>query len=144
MKYMLFALLALFVLGACSNTQEIPEDNSGNDDLPSYAQGTHMICENGDCRYENGCPAGYDEFMAQMGPACVKHYGVEEIDAWQTCSRSTQDCDCVMATRTTDGAQIKQSEENAFRCAPEGYGNYLIHFGKTGLDENGDQYTAIA
>lgn len=164
MRYMIFALLALVALSACNEENlaggTLPtEDPNGNpidtwndgpagDAMPPrdevLKEGTHVTCENGECVRSFGCQAGYDEFQSQIGPACVKHAGIEEIGSWPTCTKSSDTCDCVMASKTTDGAVIKQSAENAFKCVPESYSNFLVHSGKTGKDDAGEEYSVIA
>jgi hypothetical protein len=138
-----------------SETPQIPELPAPTDGSttvePGYGQvvndtdvrpdiGTHIICENDRCYRNDGCPVGYDEYMAQVGPACVRHYGSEEIAQWETCSRSSSDCECVYASKDTAGNPVP----SVLRCAPSEYRNYMVHSGLSGVDKWGNGYTMIA
>lgn len=143
--------------GACDATQESLTPPTGG-----LAVRQFMVCktkdydrtsfaESGGFTCVDSCPAGYDSFTGQIGALiCVPHLGVKELGALPVCSKST-DCNigaeesCALASRTTDGAMIKWKAEEAFRCVPQSYANYMIQqSGLTTKDENGDEGTAIA
>ncbi|MBD3164132.1 hypothetical protein GF323_02955 [Candidatus Woesearchaeota archaeon] len=89
------------------------------------------------------CPGNYDAFTTQTGiELCIEHYGKEEIEQWQTCGSSTENCECARAYETTTGEQIEDSE---YRCVPEMYAERLLfRAGLDGLDENGERSVVIA
>jgi hypothetical protein len=138
-------LLSLLILAACSPGAEKGAAPNGTAITSGTRAGTHIICEGGSCSYANGCPDGYDEFMAQVGPACVKHYGKEEISQWPGCRRSSDSCACTDAARDTQGNEIAWPDDTSLRCAPAGYRNYMVSTGGlSGVDEHGRKYHAIA
>lgn len=89
------------------------------------------------------CPGNYDVYMTQIGvQVCIEHYGLEEINSWETCDRSSAACDCVKAYETTANEEIVGAE---YRCVPEQYANRLLfRSGLDRLDEKGVQSVMIA
>jgi hypothetical protein len=89
------------------------------------------------------CPGNYDPYVTQTGiTLCIMHYGVEEIESWQTCERSSDDCECVKAYETTGEQQI---EDAKYRCVPQMYAERLLfRSGIDRLDEEGEQSVVIA
>lgn len=145
MKYAILALLLL--LSACMQTPEetleTPSDTA--DANPLAKEGTHVLCEEGSCRDVNGCPEGYDEFMSQIGPACVMSFDQDEISTWQMCARSSDTCSCTYVARDTKGTQLTWGTAGeGLRCAPENYRDYMVHNGLSGVDQNGEEYAMIA
>jgi len=95
----------------------------------------------------NNCPAGYDSYAAQLGSACVKHYGQEEILTWKECRTSTAcgGLSCGYASiDTTDAALTWTNDTAAWRCLPQDYAEYMVNSGLRLLDENGRESTVIA
>lgn len=88
------------------------------------------------------CPHNYDSYLAQTGvQMCIEHYGEAEIKSWETCTRSSQSCNCVKAYETTAGEKIYPE----FRCAPEQYAERLLFTGgRERLDEEGHLTAVIA
>jgi hypothetical protein len=106
-----------------------------------------VICEDGSCWNVDECPEDYDEYGAQAGPACVKHYDKKEISAWPECRTSTAcgDLTCAYASKTTEGQDIAWlNDKGAWRCIPDDYSGYLINMGMRTLDENGQESVVIA
>ena len=89
------------------------------------------------------CPGNYDSYVTQIGvEVCIKHYGLTEIESWETCTQSTDSCNCVNAYETTTPDAI---EDSVYRCVPEDYADRLIfRSGLDRLDENGERSIAIA
>jgi hypothetical protein len=89
------------------------------------------------------CPKNYDAYNTQIGvELCIPHYGVEEIEQWPTCARSSASCECVKAYETTTGEQI---ENPGYHCVPQQYAERLLfRGGQERLDENGVQSAIIA
>jgi hypothetical protein len=123
-------LLILVLLAACTTPQEPAQG------LP----GQRIVCQEGSCTYVDACNATQDEFLAQVGPACVTHYGEEAIRSWQICTRSSSTCNCILAAQTTRSEPV----DAGYRCVPHDYMDYMINAGVSGLDENGMGYDAIA
>lgn len=160
MKYALIALLLLIAACTPQDTIDTPggmpaldpqngENDPSGDLNPNGTlggkRGTHTICEDGSCYERNGCPEGYDEFMSQIGPACVKHYGKEDIAEWPTCARSYSGCECTYVSRDTTGTQLSwETAVEGLRCAPENYRDFMVHGGLSGVDEDGEEYAMIA
>jgi len=96
----------------------------------------------------SACADNEDQYMSQIGPACVTRASEADIKAWAQCTdASTCGSDrCAIAARTTNGPEITWSNEAAsFRCVPEDYALFLLHTsGLTAIDENGERTTAIA
>ena len=142
---------------ACSdsNVYSYTKGACGASEIPGK-QGTHLICENGECRDVNGCPEGYDEYPGQLKQMCVKHYSEAEIKAWQSCTNSgscTNGSSCVFAPLTTENREISWSGtqnpqglyNESLKCAPEDYKTFLLHTsGASGVDESGQFYSVIA
>ena len=154
MKALYTLVIALLLLGCtqtADQTIDTPADvppetpENGTEATSGDLEGTHSICEDGECRKANGCPAGYDEFMSQIGPACVQHYGKEEISTWPVCKFSNDNCSCTYVSRDTQGSQLTWNTlDEGLRCAPENYRDYMVHNGLSGVDENGEEYAMIA
>lgn len=89
------------------------------------------------------CPGNYDGFITQIGvELCIQHYGVEEIEQWSLCHRSSDTCECVKAYETTSGEEIEDAE---YRCVPDKYSERLLFRGGVDrLDEKGRQSVMIA
>lgn len=89
------------------------------------------------------CPENFDAFTTQIGiQQCIPHYGVEDIEQWKTCEKSTDTCRCVKAYETTDANPIENAE---YRCVPDNYAERLLfRSGIDSLDEKGKQYVIIA
>ena len=89
------------------------------------------------------CPGNYDVYTTQIGvQMCIEHYGKNEISNWETCERSSENCQCVKAYETTDGEEILDAE---YRCVPDMYSeSMLFRGGRDFLDENGKQAVMIA
>lgn len=105
-------------------------------DPEEYAQDNGGICV-------DRCPEKFDSFTTQTGiELCIPHYGIGEIEQWQKCDRSSDDCTCAKAYETTSGEEIADAE---YRCVPEKYANRLLfRGGLDALDENGVQSVMIA
>ena len=89
------------------------------------------------------CPNNYDPYVTQIGAEmCILHYGVEEIEGWEICERSSDSCSCVRAYETT----ISEPVDNAqFRCVPDQYAEKLLfRAGQERIDENGEIGVMIA
>lgn len=142
-----FIIGALLLLAACTPTP--PESSPLEDkqfvvcgeldfgfDVEEMAEENGWICV-------DSCPNNYDAYHTQVGPLmCIPHYGVEEINGWRTCIRSSTTCDCVKAYETTSGESVDDAK---FRCVPEQYGyRQLFYGGQTRLDEYGRASTMIA
>lgn len=123
--------------GACGEVQFVicPERPVGFDPV-EYARNNNGACV-------DICPGNYDGFMTRIGvELCIKHYGIEEIEQWKTCGRSSESCECVKAYETTSGQQVPNAQ---FRCVPELYAQRLLFRGGVEqLDENGKSSSAIA
>ena len=89
------------------------------------------------------CPGNYDPYMTQIGiELCIEHYGVEEIEEWKICKRSSGSCNCVKAGETTRSEQIDDAK---YRCVPDIYAERLLFTsGQDKIDENGQRYASIA
>lgn len=89
------------------------------------------------------CPGNYDPYMTQIGVTlCIEHYGTDEIKKWETCTKSTESCNCVKAYETTDDKEVENPD---YRCVPERYASRLLfRGGQDRLDENGEQSVMIA
>lgn len=123
--------------GACADqTFVVCRETATGFSAEEFAEDTGGICV-------DACPGNYDPFTTQIGvELCIPHYGVEEIQQWQTCGRSSDSCNCVKATETTRGEQIDNAQH---RCVPDRYAERLLfRSGQDRLDENGEQSVAIA
>ncbi len=91
----------------------------------------------------DACPRNFDSFMTQIGiEQCIMHYGLEEINTWNTCTRSSESCDCVKAYETTSEEQI---ENTKYRCVPKQYADRLLFRGGVyRLNENGQGFEEMA
>lgn len=105
-------------------------------DPEKYAKDNNGICV-------DSCPEKFDPFTTQIGiQLCIPHYGEKEIEAWETCEKSSDTCNCVKAYETTDEKQIEDAE---YRCVPEDYAERLVfRAGIDRIDENGEQSVMIA
>jgi len=89
------------------------------------------------------CPTSYDSYMTQIGiEYCIKHISNEDIKTWETCTKSSESCNCVKAYETTANENIENAE---YKCVPEEYANRLLFRGGVDrLDTNGEQSVMIA
>lgn len=89
------------------------------------------------------CPQGFDEYMTQIGvEMCIVAYDEQTISAWETCTQSSNSCNCVKAYETTGDEQIDDAQ---YRCVPDQYAERLLfRGGQDRLDENGEQGVMIA
>lgn len=123
--------------GECAaNTFVVCGETVTGFDPVEYARNNNGICV-------DICPKNFDSYMTQIGvQLCIEHYGVNEIQAWDTCTRSSERCNCVKAYETTSEEKIANAK---YRCVPEKYADRLLfRSGLDRLDENGDPSVAIA
>jgi hypothetical protein len=126
-----------YYTGACEGREFVVcgETVTGFDPV-EYAENSNGICV-------DVCPGNYDPFVTQIGvELCIRHYGIEEIEAWDICRKSSEDCRCAKAYETTRGDQIGDPE---YRCVPDRYAERLLfRGGLDSLDKDGEQSVAIA
>ena len=123
--------------GECQDiTFAVCEEVSTGFNVTQLAQDAGWVCV-------DICPDNHDSYVTQVGAQlCIQHYGVQEIEQWQTCERSTDTCDCVKAYETTQNEPIADAQ---YRCVPEQYASrFLFRAGLDRLDENGEQSVMIA
>lgn len=123
--------------GSCeSQTFVVCQETATGFSPEDYAKDVGGICV-------DVCPGNYDAFTTQTGiELCIMHYGDEQITQWNTCKRSSADCDCVKAYETTKGESIDDAK---YRCVPEMYSERLLfRAGIDRLDKNGEQSVLIA
>ncbi|MFH1399933.1 MAG: hypothetical protein ABIH41_00290 [Nanoarchaeota archaeon] len=122
--------------GACEDLRMAICESDKNIDILPLIESSGWICV-------DTCPKNMDAYTTQIGvQLCITHYGADEISTWETCERSTPNCDCVRAYETTDDQPI---EDAAYRCVPQQYAErMLFRAGVDRLDEQGRQSVAIA
>ena len=118
------------------NTFAICDENINGFDTKKIAEENGWICV-------DTCPGNYDEYYTQIGAKmCIEHYGETEINAWQICTKSSENCNCVKAYETTSSDKISNPE---FRCVPDKYAERLLfRAGMERIDESGSTSVAIA
>lgn len=141
---------------ACSNTNvigyipgECAVDREDGSDQMFPGEGEFVLCKDGGCQIVDECPAGYDEFASQIGPACQRAVTKQLVEQWEMCETSlacSEDEFCTFIDHGTSDRQFKwDSPEEAWRCMPQDYNSYLIHgSGMTTRDEFGRESTMIA
>lgn len=123
--------------GTCSdNLFVVCQETTTGFDPVEFARENNGICV-------DICPGNYDPYTTQTGiQLCIKHYGIDEIEEWEICERSSENCDCVKTYETTRGQMI---DDPNYRCVPARYAQRLIfRAGIDRLDENGDRSVVIA
>lgn len=109
--------------------------------VTGFSAEEYALSNNGVC--VGICPSNFDSFVTQIGvEVCIPNYGVEEVNQWEICEKSSENCECVKAYETTEGEAIDNAE---YRCVPELYSNrMLFRGGLDRLDESGEQSVVIA
>lgn len=96
----------------------------------------------------DACPE--EEFTTQIGlRRCIPLWERVDVERWARCEGSADcagDDRCVVVDRETDGSMIDwERREDAYRCAPPIYREFMLHTaGITSVEDGEEQGTAIA
>jgi hypothetical protein len=115
----------------------------------------YELCDPLGCQQVEQCPSGYDAFASQSGPACVKHYGEQEILSWKPCT-TAKDCGatskndfehgCGYATYETTGRRwADDNDTRALRCLPNNsYRDFMSQRGLYLVDIDGIKWGGMS
>lgn len=118
MKWVLGLLL---LLAACTTSVEAPAEqvvalerfvDDGHTRIALCGFATKFVPEEERFRYEcvEACPDGWDTFGDQWGAGrCIEPVTEEDVLALPVCDRSTPECECVVASRTTDSRLFNET-----------------------------------